>query len=265
MIFGMKCGETRRGPRSIISLCCSTMPEIPPMPVPTMAPQLSRFSSGSVEGSRPASARASCVAFSANIVNGSSLRNSGPAKSSSGFQSTDAAKRTVRSSTGKRVIGVTPFSPASMRAQEVLTSGPRALTVPKPVITTRRMAAGGSRWKERGPGTGPAAALPGERASGLGLDVLDCRADRLDLLGVLVRDGDLELVLELHHQLDGVQGVRPQVVHERRLARDLVRGRAHLVANDALDALFDRRVRHCLGVRVHQGRGGLGVPCAFRG
>ena len=41
----------------------------------------------------------------------------------------------------------------------------------------------------------------------LGFDVLDGRADGLDLLGVFVRDVDLELILELHDQLDGVERV----------------------------------------------------------
>src|SRR4051812_23497092 len=35
----------------------------------------------------------------------------------------------------------------------------------------------------------------------LGLDVVDRLADGLDLLGLLVRDGDLELLLQLHDQL----------------------------------------------------------------
>src|SRR5262249_30739723 len=138
-----------------------------------------------------------------NIVNGSSLRNSGPAKCSSAFQSTEAAKRTGRSSTGKLWIGRTPFSPASRRCQMRGTSEPRAVTDPRPVITTRRMDDGGSTGGASP--SGRAGARDARRASGLGLDVLDRRADGLDLLGILVGDGDLELVLELHHQLDGVQ------------------------------------------------------------
>src|SRR5258708_38549619 len=39
-------------------------------------------------------------------------------------------------------------------------------------------------------------------------------------LGFLVRDLGLELLLERHHQLDGVERVRAQVIDERRLVLD---------------------------------------------
>ena len=51
------------------------------------------------------------------------------------------------------------------------------------------------------------------------LDVLDGVADGDDLLGVLVRDLDVELLLEGHHQLDRVERVGAQVLDELRVRR----------------------------------------------
>ena len=38
MMRGMKCGLTRRGPRSFSTTCCSRIPVIPPMPVAMIDP-----------------------------------------------------------------------------------------------------------------------------------------------------------------------------------------------------------------------------------
>ena len=46
------------------------------------------------------------------------------------------------------------------------------------------------------------------------LDVLDGLPDGLDLLGLFVGDGDIELLLELHDELDGVERVGSEVVDE---------------------------------------------------
>ena len=47
-------------------------------------------------------------------------------------------------------------------------------------------------------------------------------ADGLDLLGGIVGDLAAELLLERHHQLDGVEAVRAQIVDEARVVGDLV-------------------------------------------
>src|ERR1051325_10146081 len=57
-------------------------------------------------------------------------------------------------------------------------------------------------------------------------DVLEGVADRDDLLGVLVGNLDVEVLLERHHQLDGVERVRAQVPDE-------LRGRRHALLFDA--------------------------------
>jgi hypothetical protein len=60
------------------------------------------------------------------------------------------------------------------------------------------------------------------------------------LIGFLVRDLDPELLLHLHHQFDDVEGVRPQVVDERRRVGDLVHVPLQLLRHDLAYTLFYR-------------------------
>src|SRR6266496_1963004 len=83
---------------------------------------------------------------------------------------------------------------------------PRGETMPTPVMTTRLSMS----------------LRPRPPASGVGLDVLDGVADRVNLFGVLVADLDLERLLQGHHQLDRVQRIGPQVVHEGGIHGDLL-------------------------------------------
>src|SRR4051794_23561588 len=53
-------------------------------------------------------------------------------------------------------------------------------------------------------------------------DVVDGLPDGRDLLGILIRDLDRELVLQLHDQLDEIERVGVEVVLERRLFGDLI-------------------------------------------
>src|SRR4029077_5821658 len=68
-------------------------------------------------------------------------------------------------------------------------------------------------------------------------DVVDSLTHGLDLLRVLVRDLDPELVLELHDQFDEVEGVRFEVLLERCFLGDLVLVDAELLAQDFLHTL----------------------------
>src|SRR5579859_4276348 len=77
-------------------------------------------------------------------------------------------------------------------------------------------------------------------ARGLALNVVDRLADGADALRLLVRDGDLELSLQLHHQLDDVERVCTDVVLERRVARDLLAVDAEVIANDLDHPFFNR-------------------------
>src|SRR5690606_3872820 len=82
-------------------------------------------------------------------------------------------------------------------------------------------------------------APPGDSGLDVGLDVIDRLLHRSDLLGFLVGDLALELFLEGHHQLDGVEGIRTQVIDEGGACADLVFLDAQLFDDDLLDALFD--------------------------
>src|SRR5689334_14748743 len=180
----------------------------------------------------PASLSASSVATSAHIVNGSSFRRSGAGKYFSGSQSTQAANLTACSLVSKRVIGATEFSPRSMRENEVSTSNPRGLMVPRPVTTTRRMWIHGSHEASQA------------RGSGLARAVVDRVADGSDLRRVLVGERDLESVLELHYELVDDERVSSGVVSERSLALVRLGRLAKVVADDLDHALFDRRLGH---------------------
>src|SRR4029079_9324285 len=76
------------------------------------------------------------------------------------------------------------------------------------------------------------------------LDVVHRVLDRLDLLGVFLGDLDLELGLEREHELDDRQGVRLQIVDERRLRAQLLFRDLELTADDFLDLFFDLYRRH---------------------
>src|SRR5581483_9471210 len=76
-------------------------------------------------------------------------------------------------------------------------------------------------------------------------DVVDSLADGLDLLRVLVRDLDPELVLELHDQLDEVEGVGVEILLEGSLLRDVRLVDAELLGEDLLDPLVDFLARRC--------------------
>ena len=82
------------------------------------------------------------------------------------------------------------------------------------------------------------AASRGLKSAGrLFVDELDRIADRLDVLGGVIRDLDVEFFFEGHHQLDVVERVGAQVVDEAGLFRDLVRIGVQVVDDDLANAL----------------------------
>src|SRR5215207_10630700 len=83
---------------------------------------------------------------------------------------------------------------------------PHGATTPRPTTATRRS------W---GCISGPSE-LAGDQVVGL--------ADRLDPLQLLLGDGDVELLLEGHDELDEVEAVGVEVVAEAGLGHDLVLG-----------------------------------------
>src|SRR5690606_17787967 len=99
------------------------------------------------------------------------------------------------------------------------TSFPTGDTTPSPVITTRRrltyLLLARFRQKAGAPGRSRSARPSCARrrsALRIRLHVIDRLLDRRDLLGFLVGNLGFELVLERHHQLDGVERVGTQIV-----------------------------------------------------
>src|SRR5665213_2412669 len=141
----------------------------------------------------------------------------------------------------KLVMRPAPDLPARICAQLCSVPRPRGVRRPIPVTTTRRMAL----LKRRPPRLGFLRATRRPefyiRISSLGaealLDELDGVADGLDMLGRVIRDLDVELLLERHHQLDVVEAVGAQVVDEGGLLGDLLRIGVQVFDNDLADAL----------------------------
>src|SRR6188474_2393755 len=98
------------------------------------------------------------------------------------------------------------------------------------------------------------------------VDVVDGLPDGLDLLGVFVRDLDPELVLELHDQLDEVEGVGVEILLEVRLIVDLALLHPELLAQDLLHALVDllTRRRHLTSIRSIPGKSGRSYTGVWR-
>src|SRR5574342_321229 len=130
---------------------------------------------------------------------------------------TSHAKRTDSLCGSNLVMGAAPGVPASSACQVDSTSVPTGVTSPMPVTTTRC----------------------GKLLPDLLVEVVHGVADGAELLGILVRDIDVEFLLERHDELDGVQAVRAEVLHEAGLAGELLALDAQLLDDDVLDLLFD--------------------------
>src|SRR3974390_79520 len=92
------------------------------------------------------------------------------------------------------------------------------------------------------PGAAPCRALPRAWRSGLALmlrDVVDGLLDGGDLLRILVRNLRLELLLERHHELDGIERIGPQIVHERGIAGDFLFLDPQLLGDDLFYPFFN--------------------------
>src|SRR5688572_4654611 len=130
---------------------------------------------------------------------------------------TSQANRTESCAGSNLRMGAAPGVPARSADQVDSTSFPTGVTSPRPVTTTRRV----------------------NLLSDLLVQVIHRIAHGAELLRVLVGDVDVELLLEGHDQLDGVQTVRAEVLHEARLAGQLLALHAKLLDDDVLDLLFD--------------------------
>src|SRR3954447_1064691 len=167
------------------------------MPLPKLT---ARRSGSRPEPASPASAHAWCAATSAIAWERSSRRSLTRSIVADGSTASCAAMRTGSCAAHSWVSALTPERPASMASQVDATSPPSGVVAPSPVTTTSVLL-----------------------MSVVRLDVGDGIADGLEVLYLVVRDLDAELLLGGHHDLDQGQRVDVQVVGEGLLLGDVVR------------------------------------------
>src|SRR5690606_24324991 len=92
-----------------------------------------------------------------------------------------------------------------------------------------------SWWRRAPAGRG----APHASRHDVGLDVVYRLLHRGGLLGCLVGDLALQFFFERHHQFDGVERIRAEVVDEGSVGADFLFLAAQLFDDDLLDAFFD--------------------------
>src|ERR1700719_3449899 len=230
MAEGMKNGEILRGPPASSALCSRSIVVNPPMPDAMNTPTRGAFSGVTF---RPESSIANCAAAIAYWMKTSIFLTSFFSRNRSGSKPlTSLAIRVANSDASNLVIVPMPLVPALSAVQLTSVPMPSDDTRPMPVMTTRRLLS-------------MLLSAPRRLFLGLGvrLDVLDGFLDARDLLGVLVGNLDPELLLEGHHQLDGVERVGAQVIHEGRVRCHLFLVHTELFHDDALDFVGYRHSR----------------------
>src|SRR6266542_1598123 len=221
MIIGTKKGETRSIPRAFRMSYCSSRVPMPPMPEPTSTPKRAPSTASTLRSASSTAMTAQAIAY---LRKGSNLRSS--------FLS-------------MYLSGSMPDLPAIRAAQNSSAVFPTGVTAPTPVTTTRFISA------RRAPRVCPSLIL---------FDVVDGVPDGHDLLGVFVGNLEVELLLEGHHQLDGIKRVGAEVLDELRVGVDLVLFDPELLADDFLHPLFDRLRHEGLLTSDELSRRPLGCP-----
>src|SRR5438105_2978448 len=242
MAEGMKNGEILRGPPSSSALCSRSIVVNPPIPDAMNTP--ARGARSAVTFSR-ASSIANCDAAIAYWMKMSIFLTSFFSMNASGSKRfTSPAMRLANCVASNFVIVPMPLRPAASAAQFASVPMPSDDTRPMPVTTTRRV-------------------LAMSLLFGLGVrfDVLDRFLHAGDLLGILVRDLDPELLLERHDELDGVEGVGAQIVDERRVRRHFLFVDPELLHDDALHFVG---YGHSALLHVHPAVDGQYVSCNIR-
>src|SRR3989338_3501051 len=226
MAEGMKNGEIFRGPPSSSALCSRSMVVTPPIPEAMNTPARGASSGVTV---RAASSIANCDAAMAYWMKTSIFLTSFFAMKASGSKPlTSLAMRVENCAASNLVIAPTPLHPSPRACQFFSVPIPSDDTRPMPVTTTRRMRL--------------------LFCLGVRVDVFDRLFHARDLLGVLIGNLDAELLLERHHQLDGVERVGAQIVDKRGVRCDFLFVHPELLHDDALDLVG---YRHSVLLRVH--------------
>src|SRR5688572_1217341 len=212
---GMKKGEILRGPPSRSALCSRSIVVNPPIPEAMNTP--TRGASSGVTSSF-ASSTANCDAAMAYWMKMSTFLTSFFSMKRSGSKPlTSPAMRAEKSVVSNLVIGPMPLRPRQSASQFGSVPMPSDDTRPMPVTTTRLVVI--------------ALLLLALRVR---LDVFDRLFHTGDLVRVLVRYLDAELLFERHHELDRVERVGSQVVDERGIRRHFFLVDPELLHDDAL-------------------------------
>src|SRR5216684_3476664 len=242
MAEGMKNGEILRGPPSRSALCSRSIVVNPPMPDAMNTP--TRGPSAGVTSSCESSI-ANCEAAIAYWMKMSIFLTSFFSMNASGSKPfTSPAIRVANCDASNLVIVLMPLQPALSACQLASVPIPSDDTRPMPVTTTRRVLV--------------MSLLFGLRVR---FDVLDRFLHARDLLGILVRNLDAELLFERHHELDGVERVGAQIVDKRRVRRHLFFVDPELLHDDALHFVG---YGHSILLHVHSAVDGENVPCNIR-
>src|SRR6202050_4095735 len=192
MAAGIKNGEILRGPPSNSAVCSRSIMSNPPMPDPICTPTRSSFS-GVI--CRPDILKDSSAAAMARWMKRPIFFTSFFSMKFSGSKFlTSAAIWQAKALESNCVMRATPLLPASTASHTAPVVFPTPQIRPMPVTTTLR---------------------PKLLATFRMLaDVIDGVLHGADLFRVLVRDLDVETLFECHHEFDGIQRIRAQVVHE---------------------------------------------------
>src|SRR3984893_4895961 len=238
---GMKNGEILRGPPSSSALCSRSIVVNPPMPEAMNTPT---DGASTDVTTRPASSTANCDAAIAYWMKTSIFLTSFFSMKRSGSNPrTSPAIWVEKAAASNLVIVPTPLWPATSASQFASVPIPSDDTRPMPVTTTRLFT------------------LCLLLGLAVGLDVLDRFLHAGDLLGILVGDLDAELLLERHHQLDGVERVGSQVVDERGIGRHFFLVDSELLHDDAFHFVG---YRHSALLHVHPAVHRQHVPSNIR-
>src|SRR5580704_5835415 len=217
MAAGIKNGEILRGPPSMRATCSRSMMSNPPIPDPMCTPTRSAFSGvickADILNASSAAAMARWMKRPIFLTSFFSMKLSG-----SKFL-TSAAIWQANLLESNWVMRATPLLPASTASHTSPVVFPTPQIRPRPVTTTLRPKL-----------------LATFRMLG---DVVDGVLHGADFFRVLVGNLYVEAFLESHYQFDRIQGIRAEVVHERRAGGDLALVHTQLLYDDLLYLLVN--------------------------
>src|SRR5437867_2924966 len=147
---------------------------------------------------------------------------------------TSLAMRTGKAEISKRVMDPTPERPASRFDHTSSLVLPEPQIKPMPVITTRRF----------NPYLQGVRKLAAHGLLRMLLYVIDRVTHALNFLCVFVRDLDVELFLEPHHQLNGIERVGAKVIDEARVWSHFSFVHTELVDDYRFHPLFNGTFSH---------------------